>query len=299
MDKQPSHRLHIWALAEQSPAEQKKPAQKIPAQVPAQKIPPQVPAAPARQEKQERPARYERLRRSELLYTNLGGQARSLTAPDDVTMLTSLYDHRLPIDVELPGRATMPNGRSTTCKTRTISSESVDLVYDLQTAGYPIRHPEEIPAGSTVHLDLDQIGNFHGIVTSQNSEGFQLAVDVDCKGMLITKLARVAAAVRNASFDEAPLTARRSVTRIEPTVKNCNYTDHMGLMRKGKIINLSPSDALIKAAIIPPIATHIVFGGQQARVAEVTRTFEIGFAVQFCAPIPEEEFSAAIKFLDE
>ncbi len=285
MDKQPSHRLHIWALADDKPTEPKKPVL--------------VPATRARQEKQERPAVYERLGRSELLYSDLGGHARPAVALGDAAMLTSLYDHRLPIDVEFSGRCTMPNGRSTTCKTRKISSESVDLVYDLQTAGYPIRHVEEIPSSSTVHLDLDQIGNFHGVVTSQNSEGFQLAVDVDCKGMLITKLAQVAAAIRNTTFEETPLAVRRSVTRIEPTVKNCNYTDHMGVVRKGKIINVSPFDALIKAAIIPPIATYIVFGGQQARVAEVTRTFEIGFAVQFCAPIPEEEFSAAIKFLDE
>ncbi len=286
MDKQPSHRLQIWTLAKEKPAEQKKPAT--------------APATPARQDKQERPARYERLGRSDLLYNDLSGPAvRPVASLEDAAMLTSLYDHRLPIDVELPGRCTMPNGRSTTCKTRKISSDSVDLVYDLQTAGYPIRYPEEIPPGSTVHLDLDQIGNFHGVVTSQSADGFQLAVDVDCKGMLITKLAQMANAIRNTTFEEAPLEARRNVARIEPNVKTCSYTDHMGQVRKGKIINVSPFDALIKAATVPPVATHIVFGGKPARVAEVTRTFEIGFAVQFSAPIPEEEFSPAITFLDE
>jgi hypothetical protein len=279
MDKNPSHRLQIWALAEERAGLSKKPG-----------------TGPAGRDKT---ARYERLGRNELLYAELGAHIHPAASLNDAAMLTSLYDHRLPIDVELPGRCTMPNGRSTTCKTKTISSESVDLVYDLQTAGYPIKYPEEIPAGSTVHLDLEQIGNFHGKVTSQNSEGFQLAVDVDCKGMLITKLAQVAAAIRNTDFSEAPLAARQNVNRIEPNIKMCNYTDHMGQVRKGKIINVSPFDALIKAAIIPPTATHIVFGGKQARVAEVTRTFEIGFAVQFCAPIPEEEFSVSIKFLDE
>lgn len=288
MDKdQSSHRLQIWTLASQKALDAKTAAA------------PAKPAKPAAQpSKQERPGTYERLGRGNLLYTDLGGRPRNASI-EDAEMLTSLYDHRLPIDIELPGRCTMPNGRSTTCKTRKISSESVDLVYDLQTAGYPIRYPEEIPAGSTVHLDLDQIGNFHGVVTSQSSEGFQLAVDVECKGMLISKLAQVAAAIRNTTFEEAPLEVKRSVIRIEPDVRSCSYTDHMGMVRKGKIINVSPLDALIKAPIIPPVATHIVFGGPQSRVAEVTRTFEIGFAVQFCAPIPEEEFSPAIKFLDE
>ncbi len=282
MDKQPSHRFQIWSLANAKAADAK----------------PAAPPRPAPAGQDKTAAVYEKLGRSSLLYSDLGGRPRGASI-EDAAMLTSLYDHRLPIDVELPGRCTMPNGRSTTCKTKKISSESVDLVYDLQTAGYPIRYPEEIPAGSTIHLDLEQIGNFHGVLTSQNSEGFQLAVDVECKGMLITKLAQVAAAIRNTTFEEAPLEVKRNVVRIEPNVKSCSYTDNMGMMRKGKIINVSPLDALIKAAIIPPIGTHIVFGGAQARVAEVTRTFEIGFAVQFCAPIPEEEFSANIKFLDE
>lgn len=290
MDKQPpSHRLQIWTLASQKAFDAKGP----------QPAPKPAAAKPAARPEPKPSAAYERLGRSNLLYTDLGGRPAGNSAVEDAEMLTSLYDHRLPIDIELPGRCTMPNGRSATCKTRKISSESVDLVYDLQTAGYPIRYPEEIPAGSTVHLDLDQIGNFHGVVTSQTAEGFQLAVDVECKGMLISKLAQVAAAIRNTTFEEVPLEVKRSVVRIEPTVRTCSYTDHMGAVRKGKIINVSPLDALIKAAIVPPIGTHIVFGGPQARVAEVTRTFEIGFAVQFAAPIPEEEFSPAIKFLDE
>lgn len=239
---------------------------------------------------------YERLGRSDLLYHDLGGQR---TANRDDVSLNTLFDHRLPIDIELPARCMMPSGRSTTCKTRKISSESVDLVYDLQTAGYPIRYPEEIPIGSTIHLDVDHIGNFHGAVTSQSTEGFQLSVDVACKGMLITKLARVAAAIRRTTFEEPPASARKAVTRIEPHVKNCTYTDDTGQVRKGKIINISVCDALIKAAVVPPIGTHIVFAGRHSRVAEVMRTFEIGFAVQFAAPIPDAEFSPSIKFLDE
>jgi hypothetical protein len=281
MDKHPSHRLQIWDLANHKLADPKKPV------------------APARPEKPDRPTRFERLARPDLLHNDLSASGRPSASIEDAATLTSLYDHRLPIDVELPGRATMPNGRSTTCKTKKISSESVDLVYDLQTTGYPLKAPEEIPAGSTVHLDLEQIGNFHGVVTSQNAEGFQLAVDVDCKGMLISKLAQVAAAIRNTTFEEAPLEAKRNVTRIEPTIKNCSYTDNMGMMRKGKIINISPYDALVKATVIPQISTFIIFGGPHARLAEVTRTFEIGFAVQFCAPIPDEDFSVAIKLLDE
>lgn len=265
MDK-PSHRFQIWDLSKDG------------------------------KDQRNSVSRYERLGRSELLYHDLSSPR---TNPNETVAPDWLYDHRLPIDIELPARCMMPSGRSTTCKTKKISSEAVDLVYDLQTAGYPIRYPEELPVGSTIHLDVDRIGNFHGAVTSQNFEGFQLAVDVACKGMLITKLAQVAAAIRRTTFEEPPTTARKNVTRIEPTHKNCSYTDDMGQVRKGKIINVSIYDALIKAAVVPPVGTHIVFAGRHSRVAEVTRTFEIGFAVQFAAPIPDSEFSPAIKFLDE
>jgi len=274
MDKLPSHRLRIWGLGNKDRSE---------------------PIRPASTQGERRP---ERFTRQDLLYADLGSPA-PFTRLDEPTMLTSLYDHRLPIDVELPGRCTMPNGRSTTCKTKTISSESVELVYDLQTAGYPIKPPEEIPPGSTIHLDVDQIGNFHGTVTSQNSEGFQLAVDVNCKGMLISKLSRIAASMRGSRFVTPAATAHTNITRIEPTIKTCSFTDNTGTVRRGKIINISQIDALIKAPVIPPVGSQIVFSGRPTHAAEVTRSFEIGFAVKFCPPIPVEQFSAAIRLLDE
>ena len=149
-----------------------------------------------------------------------------------------------------------------------------------------------------MHLDLDQIGAFRGVLAAQNPEGFQIAVDHDCKSMVGTKLADLASA-RGISFDETAKHERERITRIEPDNKSCTFTDHKGALRKGKLVNMSRVDALIKAAILPPVATHIVFGGPRQYLAEVTRTFEIGFAIKFCPPIPSEEFSAAIKFSDE
>lgn len=289
MEKQPPSRFRIWKFAGKETGSQN---------TPVPETPQMAPKPPAPREQPGHFTRYEKLGRADLLYNDLGLPLGAPGRLDNPSTLTSLYDHRLPIDIELPGRYTMPNGRSTGCKTRRISSESVDLLYDLQTAGYPIRFPEEIPPGSTIHLDVERIGNFHGTLTSQSHEGFQLAIDVDCKGTLIPKLAKMAEAIRKANFQEVPAAAKRAVTRIEPTVKSCSYTDHMGQPRKGKIINVSPFDALIKAAVVPPVGSHIVFGGKDARVAEVTRTFEIGFAVEFSAPIPKEDFSPSIKFID-
>ena len=280
MDRQPPHRFNIWSLTEPGQIEQKTRARSG-----SSHPGPQGPM--------------DRFARQDLLYADLSSPSRPLAGYDDAATFSRLFDHRLPINIELPGRCMMPNGRSTTCKTRKISSESVELVYDLQSAGYPIKPPEEIPAGSTIHLDLEQIGNLHGLLTAQNFEGFHLAIDVDCKGKLIPKLAHIAAAIRGSNLDTSTLAVQTRITRIEPNVKACSFTDNAGTLRKGKIINISQIDALIKAPFIPPVGTHIIFGGPQPYEAEVTRSFEIGFAVKFSPAIPAEEFSPAIKLLDE
>ncbi|MHB8883601.1 MAG: hypothetical protein ACYC5H_00715 [Methylovirgula sp.] len=211
---------------------------------------------------------------------------------------SSLYRYGLPIEIELLGLCTLPNGRSSTCRSRKISSESADFFYGAP-GGHRPRLPEEIAAGATMQLDLDQIGKFHGALTAQNLDGFQIAVAGDCKDLLSNKLARLASLIRSTSVDDPVVAAKLTVTRLEPHTKSCCFIDHMGMLRKGSVINVSQIDALIKAAIIPPVGARIVFAGPGRYVAEVARKFEIGFAITFCTPIPPDEFSAAIKLLDE
>ncbi|MGB8278043.1 MAG: hypothetical protein WCF20_08980 [Methylovirgula sp.] len=270
MNNDPTRRYQIWALAK-------------PGQADLEKLEP----GPARRDHPERKKRQE----------GFGNPARSLSEIDDPA--SSLYHYGLPIEIELRGLCTLPNGRSTACKTKKISSESADFIYDLANGGYRFKLPDEMPAGSPMHLDLDRLGEFHGALTSQNSAGFKIAVDGDCKDMLSNRLALLAAAIRGTSLDDASVAAKPSVTRLEPDSKSCRFTDHTGTLRKGWVINVSQIDALIKAPIVPPVGAHIVFSGPRRYAAEVTRAFEIGFAVKFCDPIPAEEFSAAIKFLDE
>ncbi len=145
-------------------------------------------------------------------HEGFGGPARSLTEIDDAA--TSLYHYGLPIEIALPGLCTLPNGRSTACKTTKISSQSVDFIYDVGIGGYRFKIPDEMPAGSPMHLDLDRIGEFHGALTSQNSEGFKIAVDGDCKDMLSNRLALLAAAIRSAGLDDDSVVAKPSVARL-------------------------------------------------------------------------------------
>jgi hypothetical protein len=229
---------------------------------------------------------------------NARGKPELARQLDDLAALMALYDYRLLVDVELRGTCTLPDGASTACKTKTISPKAVDLLYDVQTADPSANRGDAIPEGSAAHVDLERIGAFRGVVTSKDSEGFRVAVDEDCRPMLRNKLARVAAE-RGISLDDGSALAGSSITRIEPLIKACSFTDHLGTLRKGKIVNVSRIDALIRTPVIPPLASRIVFRGSRRDVAEVTHAFEVGFAVRFLIPIPAEEFSIAIKFSDE
>lgn len=229
------------------------------------------------------------------LYADLGPAARRLTENDSSS--ASLYHYGLPIEVELSGLCILPNGRSGTCKTKKISSDLVDLIYEGGAGSYRFKLPVDLAAGTTMRLDLERIGEFHGALKAQSQDGFQLAVDAECKTLLSNRLALLAQAIRNSGLDDGMI-AKPSVTRLEPEMKSCRFTDHLGNLRKGTIINVSPIDALIKAPIIPPVGAHIVFCGANRYTAEVTRVFEIGFAVNFCPPIPAGQFSAAIRLID-
>jgi hypothetical protein len=217
---------------------------------------------------------------------------------DDLVALMALYDYRPLIQTELRGTFTPPNGGSTNCKTTMISSEEVNLVYDEQTPSSPAKRSDEIRAGSAVHLDLDQIGAFHGVVASKKSEGFQVTVDEKCKPMVRNKLAYMAAE-HAVSLEDGSAAAKSSITRIEPNIRSCSFLDHTRTLRQGTIVNVSQVDALTRARIIPPLKSRIVLRGSRRHLAGVTRTFEMRFAVKFCAVIRPEEFSAAIKFSDE
>lgn len=217
---------------------------------------------------------------------------------ENLTALMALYDYRPLIETDLRGTCTFPNGGSAHCKTTTISPEAVNLVYEAQPADPTGKRPDEIRAGSAVHLNLDQIGPFRGVVASKKSEGFRVTVDDEYKPLLRSKLSRMAAE-HAISLEDGSVVAKSSITRIEPNIKSCSFLDHTGTLRQGIIINVSQIDALIKARIIPPLKSRITFRGSRRHLAEVTRTFEMGFAARFSSLIPAAEFSAAIKLSDE
>ncbi len=229
---------------------------------------------------------------------NLARPSRPVNKLTDLETLLLLYNYGLPMAMTAESKCTLPGGESATCKTTKVSSESIDFVYNAPSSGEPATPRQLMPVGSPVSLDVDEVGALKGVLTSQNEEGFQVAVNKDSRTMVSERLAHIA--VKRGIGVDATSAVKAGATRIEPINKNCSFTDHMGALRKGMIVNLSQHDALIRAAaaIIPPLDSRIVLRGPEWHGAYVTGAFEIGFMVKFCLPIPEAQFTTAIRFCD-
>jgi hypothetical protein len=229
---------------------------------------------------------------------NAGRSSKQVNKLSDLETLLLVYNYGRPMDLSVGSTFTLPDGQSATCKTKTVSSESIDFVYNAASPEAPGTPRPVLSVGSAVSLDLDEVGACKGVLTSQSEDGFQVAVNKDSRGLVSTKLAHIA--VKRGIGVDSISAVRTGVTRIEPDNKNCAFTDHTGTLRKGMIVNLSQFDALIRAAatIIPPMGSRIVLRGPVWHGADVISTFEIGFMVKFCLPIPEDKFSTALVFSD-
>ncbi len=212
----------------------------------------------------------------------------------DLETLLLLYNYGRPMAMTSASTCRLPDGQTAACETRTVSSDSVDFVFT-ESDGASGANPK-LPLGSPVELDVKEVGAFGGVLTSQNEDGFQVAIDKKSHGLVGTRLAHIA--VERGIGINSTDTIKSGVQRLEPTNKDCSFTDHKGTLRKGTIVNLSQFDALIRApaAIIPPLGSRIVLRGPEWQGAYVINSFEIGFMVKFCVQIPDERFSPEITF---
>jgi hypothetical protein len=194
------------------------------------------------------------------------------------------------------GISKLSNGQSLPCATKSISSESVDLIYKKPALGTLKPTYNKSHLGSAVALDLEEIGAFKGVITSQSKSGFQVAVDDGYRNSLSSKLAHLAD--KRGIKHDVSIASGPGITRIEPAQKECSFKDPEGILRSGIIVNLSQADVLVRAAHIPSVPSIISFKGPRLYAAEVTNVFAIGFLAKFCIPIPAPEFSKDIQFVD-
>jgi hypothetical protein len=224
------------------------------------------------------------------------GAAKPINKLTDLETLLLLYNYGRPMDVAVDGVFALPNGQSGGCKTKKVSSEFVEFAYMPPPDYSPAKPPLQAAIGSPVSLDLDGIGKFGGVLTSQSEDGFEISVDPENRSALSTKLAHIA--VKRGIGVESAYTVKPGAARIEPTHKDCAFTDHTGTLRKGMVVNLSQFDVLIRTAPanIPPLGVRIVMRGTEWHGAEVAIVFEIGFIAKFCIPIPADRFSTELRF---
>jgi hypothetical protein len=207
-----------------------------------------------------------------------------------------LYNYGRPLETAVEGIFTLPNGQSGLCTTKKVSSESVEFAYKTPTSDSPAT-PNLTPAiGSPVSLDLEELGAFGGVLTSQSNDGFEVEVNHENRSSVSNKLAYMA--VKRGVAVESTYKVNFDTDRIEPIHKDCSFTDHTGTLRKGFVVNLSKFDALIRTAPanIPPLGARIVMRGPEWHGAEIAIAFEIGFIAKFCVPIPADRFSTELRF---
>jgi len=216
-------------------------------------------------------------------------------ASSDIKTLRALYSYGTSLDIELEGTCSFPPGRPVKCKTAKISAEEIDLV--CQTNPWEQLNFEK-EKGSVIRLDLDQIGPFGGVVDSQRGNNLQILVDREFRTLLDAKLARVAAQRKLGIPAAEAAPAKTVVARIELRHTACAFTDHIGTLRKGTVVNVSQHDILLRATVIPPMNALITFQGPGRHRAEVTNKFAIGFLAKFLAPFSENDLSPDMMFID-
>lgn len=203
-------------------------------------------------------------------------------------------------EIELDGFCELPNGVDRSCRTMSIGPQAVDIVYqDILESGDKRATAQGNFLNETVHLDLDHVGKFHGIMTAHNADGFHVAVDPNFSGLLLTKLARYMAHAPQAQATPRRTAASLPVKRIVPKNTFCTYRDQSGILHKGSIVSISPLDAMVKSRVLPDLNAMVTFCGSRPRKAHVIRRLDSGFGALFVDPLGDQEFSADLRLTDE
>jgi hypothetical protein len=205
-----------------------------------------------------------------------------------------------PQAIEIEGLCELPDGVDRSCRTKTIGPQTVDVVYqDAYDEPDKLRLKSDGFVNATVHLDLDQVGKFHGTLTAETVEGFHVTVDPKFAGLLLTKLARYMAQELPSREHRSGLGSMLPNERIVPRNRFCTYRDQDGGLQKGSLINISRLDAMIKTQSLPELGSMITFCGRRERKAHVIRQLETGFSALFVDPLSDQEFTLDIFLCEE
>ena len=232
---------------------------------------------------------------------NVEPKANSLEIGDELGEACAKALSEGPQALAIDGFCELPNGFDRSCRTKTIGPQTVNVVYqDSLDSTDKRRLSEGSCLDEIVHLDLDHVGKFHGVLTAHTAEGFHVAVDPKFSGLLLTKLARYMAHELPAQQRlHSAMTAQPSSQRIVPKCSFCTYRDSSGILHKGSLVSISPLDAMVKTRTLPELNSLISFCGRRQRKAHVIRRLESGFVALFVDPLSDPEFTGDIRLTDE
>ncbi|WP_183316960.1 PilZ domain-containing protein [Chelatococcus caeni] len=199
-------------------------------------------------------------------------------SPTNIALRASKPDRRRHqrVPVTLVGRYMLPDKQEYPCQTLDMSPGGVSLVA-----------PTPGAIGDRVIIYLEQIGRLEGEITRHIDNGFAVRFTATPR-----KREKIATQLMwLVHRDTLGLPEDRRHDRIVPNRQLTTMEIAGGERQTVRIIDISLSGAAVSSASAPASGTMVTLGRTEGRV---TRHFEGGFAVEFLAPLPEQDFDETI-----
>lgn len=172
------------------------------------------------------------------------------------------------------------------------TGDSKTAVYACRTAGLSphvvsLVAPVSVPVNDHTNLLLDHVGLLQGHVTRSTHNGFELAID--CTSFERETLAAKINWLKRYRLHKAD--EKRKSGRFLPRRPDATMTLQDGTSARCLVIDVSTSGAAISSHISPQAGEHLRLGTLPGRVI---RTMDVGFAMVFDQPCPNDEIEARI-----
>lgn len=179
----------------------------------------------------------------------------------------------------LGGEARRPGVNILACRLRTISP--TEFVASAPAIG---------PIGETVSASFAPFGALEGRISRHVADGF--AVKLDGARAAQAALAERIEAFRRQQPWRPGMADRRSAKRYLPAEPRSMLIVEPGIAVSCLIVDYSASGAVVSANTHPPVGSAVTLGHVPAHVV---RRFDVGFAVRFDDPHPDDDIETMLE----
>ncbi len=145
------------------------------------------------------------------------------------------------------------------------------------------------PIGEAVSASFGPFGALHGRISRHVPDGF--AVKLDGARAAQAALAERIEAFRRRSW-QSGMADRRAAKRYMPTEPRSMLIVEPGIAMSCLIVDYSATGAVISANTHPPVGASVTVGHI---LAHVVREFDVGFAVRFDNPHPDDDIETMLE----